>query len=352
MSSKTALIAGATGAAATRLVEVLLGDEGWQVIGVSRHAPRTSRPRYRHLCCDLSAPNDSKRALANCAEVTHVVYATRAEFGEGGVEDVGRNTALLRNLLDAIEAACPRLEHVHLVEGQKWYDVHLHPPRTPAREDDPRHMPPNFYYDQEDLLRERQSRARWSWSASRPMFIYDYSPERPRNIVSTVGVWAAICAELRIPLDFPGSPGCYSALTEMTDATQLANAISWMLTALAARNQAYNVTDMDVFRWERLWPRIAQAYAIPLGAVRPLKLAHWMSDKDELWSRIVRKHGLAATPIQALAPWGFADFVFGLDADIVSSTTKIRRAGFHGVVDTEEQFLAHLARYREARLLP
>ena len=62
----------------------------------------------------------------------------------------------------------------------------MRPPRTPTREDDPRHMPPNFYYNQEDLLRERQAGQAWTWSASRPHFVYDYSPERPRNIVSVI----------------------------------------------------------------------------------------------------------------------------------------------------------------------
>jgi hypothetical protein len=38
------------------------------------------------------------------------------------------------------------------VHGAKWYGMHIGPYRTPAREGDPRHMPPNFYYDQQDLV--------------------------------------------------------------------------------------------------------------------------------------------------------------------------------------------------------
>jgi nucleoside-diphosphate-sugar epimerase len=349
---KTALIAGATGAAAKRLVEVLLEDATWSVIGVSRHPPSSMGPRFTHVRADLLDASDCTRVAHHFRAVTHVFYTARAAFGEGGIEPVEPNVAMLRNVLDAVGPVAEVLEHVHLVEGLKWYDVRLHPPRTPAREDDPRHMPPNFYYDQEDLLRERQSRSRWTWSASRPMFIYDYSPERPRNIVSTVGAWAALCAELGMPLDFPGSAACYSALSEMTDATQLARAAVWMATAPSARNQAYNVTDNDVFRWKRLWPKIAAVYGLNVGEIRPLKLADWMRDKSALWERIVARRGLIARPLTDLASWPFADFFWNLDFDIVSSTTKIRRHGFHGVVDTEEQFLAHLQSYRDARLLP
>ena len=351
MVRKTALIVGATGATSKRLIEVLLHDE-WLVIGLSRHPPETTKvPRLSFVRADLLDREGCKRALAAATGVTHLFYTARAEFGERGVEDVEGNVAMLRNVLDAMEAA-PNLEHVHLIEGQKWYDVRLRPPRTPTREDDPRHMPPNFYYNQEDLLRERQAGRDWSWSASRPHFVYDFAPERPRNIVSTIGAWAAMCAEHGLPLDFPGTPGCYSALMEITDATQLARAIVWMATNPKARNQAYNVTDGCQFRWKWLWPRIAAHFDLPVGEVRPLRLAEWMKDKDPAWERILRRHDLVRNALQDVASWEFADFFWGLDYDNIADTTKIRLHGFHGVVDTFEQILVYLRRYRELRILP
>ena len=44
--------------------------------------------------------------------------------------------------------------------------------------------------------------------------------------------------------------------------------------------------------------------------------------------------------------------LWGLETDVVSSTTKIRLAGFHDTVDTEDQILRQLAQYREAKVLP
>lgn len=351
MAKKTALIAGATGAVSKRLIEVLL-DDGFQVVGVSRHPPGTSKDRrLSHIRADLLDHAGCKRALGAARGVTHVFYTARAAFGEGGVEDVESNVTMLRNVLDAVEAA-PDLEHVHLVEGAKWYDNRLRPPRTPTREDDPRHMPPNFYYDQEDLLRERQAGRDWSWSASRPHFVYDFAPERPRNIVSTIGAWAALCAEHGMPLDFPGSPGAYSALMETTDATLLARAMVWMASEPKARNQAYNVTDGCPFRWKAMWPRIAAHFDLPVGEPRSLTLADWMKDKDPAWDRFIRRHDLVPNPLHDVASWAFADFFWGLDHDQIMDTTKIRLHGFHGVVDTFEQILDYLRRYRELRLLP
>jgi nucleoside-diphosphate-sugar epimerase len=352
MVAKTALVAGATGATAKRLVEVLL-EEGWKVFGLSRRAPETSKnPRLKHIRTDLLDPGSCAQALKTANGVTRVFYTARAEFGEGGIESVESNLAMLRNVLDAVETAAPSLEHVHLVEGQKWYDVHVRPPRTPTREDDPRPQQSNFYYDQEELLRERQAGKRWTWSASRPHMVYDFAPERARNVVSAIGAWAALCAELGTPLDFPGSRGCFSALMEFTDATQLARAMVWMATNEKARNQAYNLTDTCQFRWQWLWPKVAEHFSLPMGTVRPLKLADWTKDKEPAWQRIVKRHGLAINALQDVASWPFADFLWRLDRDLPTDTTKIRRDGFHGVVDTTEQILAYLRQYREARILP
>ncbi|MBI1397197.1 MAG: NAD(P)H-binding protein [Betaproteobacteria bacterium] len=349
---RIAVIAGATGAAASRLVDVLLEDPDRRVIGVSRHPPAATRERLSFVRADLLDADDTARALAGCSDATQLFYTARAPFAEGTVEDVEANVAMLRNALDGVERASGRLAHVHLVEGMKWYDSGLRIPRTPSREDDPRHLPPNFYYDQEDLLRNRQQGARWAWSASRPMFIYDFAPDRTRNVVSTLGCYAAISRELGLPLDFPGPPAAFDALTEMTDATHLARACVWMADAPGTRNQAYNVTDCDLFRWRNLWPKVARHFDMPVGEVRPMTLARTMQDKGPVWQRIVERHGLVPTALERMASWSFADFFWGLQHDIVSSTTKLRRHGFHGVVDTEEQVLDHLRRYREARLLP
>ena len=167
-ASRTCLIAGATGAVAKRLVEVLCADPAWEVIGLSRNPPPAAS-RMRHVAADLMDAADCRRRIEPLGGVTHVAYCSRAKFGEGGTESVPDNVAMLRNVLDAAEAAAPGLEHVHIVEGAKWYGVHLGAFPTPAREDDARHLPPNFYYDQEDLLRERQRGKAWAWSSSRPL---------------------------------------------------------------------------------------------------------------------------------------------------------------------------------------
>lgn len=354
MAQHVAVIAGATGAAAKQLVEILLADPAWEVVGLCRRPPALKRERLTFIACDLTDATSTRSALQRCPQATHVFYTARAQFSDAtvGVEDVAGNRAMLQHLIDGAEAACPGLQHVHLVEGTKWYGMHIGRMRLPACEDDPRHMPPNFYYDQQDLLAARAEGQRWTWSASRPGFLYDFAPERPRNLVPLIGAWAGICAELGLPLDFPGQPACYEALMEATDATQLARGMKWMATTASARNEAFNLTDSSLFTWSRLWPKIARLYGLECGRPRPLRLGEWMADKGPLWDAIVNRHGLVARPMEAVATWNFGDFLWGLEHDVVSSMTKIRLAGFQDTVDTEARILAHLQRYREARLLP
>jgi hypothetical protein len=91
---------------------------------------------------------------------------------------------------------------------------------------------------------------------------------------------------------------------------------------------------------------------MPCGDVQTLALGQWMADKEPIWERIVRQHNLKPRRLAEVALWAFGDFVFRQSCDVISSMTKIRTAGFHDTVDTEELYLAVLRQYREARVLP
>ncbi len=351
MRDNLVMIAGATGAAASRLTELLASTPGWQVVGLCRRVPEVpSTPTLRYIATDFLDPASCRAAAAQAGAVTHLVYSARAPFGEGGVEDVPGNVAMLRNLLDAMET--PALRHVHMVEGAKWYGVHIGPARTPAREDDPRHMPPNFYYDQQDMLVERRRGKPWTWSASRPQYLVDVAPGRPRNLVTVIGAYAAICREFGVAFDFPGKPGGYTTLAENTDCTILARFILWAMTEPKAADQAFNISNGDVYRWSSLWPRLAVYFNLPLGILRPMSLERWMADKQPVWQRIAERHALRYPAMTDVALWAYGDYVFGIDRDVMQSMTRARLAGFTPLEDSEDQFIRHLDAYRELKVLP
>jgi nucleoside-diphosphate-sugar epimerase len=114
---KVAFVAGATGAAAIRLVEELLRRE-WRVIGVSRKAPKdNTNDGLTYLAADLLDAGGLKLAISRYQDITHLFFTARASHEETGVEPVAENVAMLRNALDAVEATSLLFEHVHLVQG-------------------------------------------------------------------------------------------------------------------------------------------------------------------------------------------------------------------------------------------
>ena len=79
------------------------------------------------------------------------------------------NANMFFNLVKTVEAASAVLEHVHLSQGTRWYGNHLGPYKISTKEDDPRHMPPNFYYDQQDFEEfvERKALDVVCWASAR-----------------------------------------------------------------------------------------------------------------------------------------------------------------------------------------
>ena len=351
MPDNIALIAGATGAAASRLTELIARTPGWLAVGLCRRPPAAQPPgNIRYIRTDFTSLDSCRAAVADAGPVTHMVYAARAPFAEGGVEDVSGNVVMLRNLLDAVDI--PSLAHVHLLEGGKWYGLHIGPMLTPTREDDPRHMPPNFYYDQQDLLTARRAGKSWTWSASRPQYLVDVEPGRARNLVTVVGAYAALCKELGAAFDFPGKHGAFTAMTEVTDCSVLARFIFWAMTEPRAADQAFNITNGDTFRWSRLWPKLAGYFGLRPGIVRTLSLERWMADKAPVWQRIAEREGLRYADIADVALWPYADFVWAIDWDVVSCMNRARSAGFTQQEDTEDQFIRHLDSYHQQKVLP
>ncbi len=366
----TALIAGYTGAVGGALARELAGRTEWRVYGLARRPldhpepagqgapadavepPGTGMSGVTGVAADMADRDGLRRALEPLDDVTHLFYCGRATHAEQVIEDSAANLALLDNVVTATEKAAAGLRHVHLVQGGKYYGVHVGPIPTPADESQPRAPIDNFNYDQQDYLSSRASTAQWTWSASRPNTLVHFSPAIARNLVSTLGAWAAICRELGAALDFPGPQGAYDSLTQLTTIELLARAIAWMATEPTCANEAFNVTNTDLFRWHALWPRLAEAFGMPLGPVRPLRLAEVMASRGELWRQMCARHGLVQPDLDRVANWGYADATLERTWDEILSHNKARRLGFHDWDDSLTRFFTVLDRYRRARILP
>ncbi len=212
-------------------------------------------------------------------------------------------------------------------------------------------MPPNFYYDQEDLLRARGA-GRWSFTALRPEAVCGFAVGNPMNLAMVIAVYAALSRELGLPLRFPGTEAAYRALYQVTSADILADATDWAGQSRAAENEIFNITNGDQFRWQHMWPRIADMFGMACADPVPTPLASYMADKAPLWARMAERHGLQPIPYDALVSWAFGDFIFNSGFDNVSSTIKARRAGFGACIDTEDMFRALFGRLRRDGVIP
>ena len=352
---KSILIVGATGAAAKRLVDVLLTDTNYHLIGLSRRPNKSlaNRSNYSDIHIDLLDESSVFEGLKKIPKITHIFYTARAKHEEGGFESIPENSLMFKNLLLGIDRHLANLQHIHLVQGGKYYGIHLGPYPTPAIEDDTRPKIDNFYYVQEDMLKKFQVGKAWTWSASRPNVICDFSTDRARNLSYLIGLYALVMKEMGLPLYFPGNEGNWNALTEVTDAHHYAKAMIHIATNKSCINQAFNVSNGDIFRWKRIWPSFAEYFSMKVGEVRPLNLFNFMLDKEDMLDALRVRNNLIEFPSDfARKSWAFADFVFAQNYDVISSTTKIRLSGFNEIVDSKNMFIAHFNEYRKNKVFP
>jgi nucleoside-diphosphate-sugar epimerase len=361
MPKRKILVAGASGLVGFAAVKHFTQLPGWEVVGVSRRIP-TGLEGATLLSVDLSDKARCAKVFGQMHDVTHVVYAALYEKpglvqGWRERDQMETNLAMLQNLFEPLAAVAKDLQHVTLLQGTKAYGAHIAPFAVPARERWPRDQHENFYWLQEDYLREKQQGKHWHWTILRPQIIFGESLGSNMNAIPAIGVYAALRREAGLPLSFPGGAPW---LTEAVDADLLARACEWAATTSACENEAFNITNGDIFVWQNVWPTIAQALGMEVGPPEPLSLAQEMPKREAEWAAIVHKYNLRApTSLHEFVGQSFimADLVFAygtpqLPPAMLVSTIKARQAGFHDCMDTEDMFRKWFRRFQELRLLP
>jgi nucleoside-diphosphate-sugar epimerase len=358
--ASTVLIAGASGLVGSAAVDKFL-DDGWEVIAVSRREPEVfSDKPFRHLPIDLQDEAATREAVQGLTGVTHVVYAAVYEkpgliAGWTEQDQMDTNLAMLRNLIEPL-ADVANLDHVTLLQGTKAYGVHLHPIAVPARERFPRDDHANFYWLQEDYIKEKSSAKGFDFTIFRPQLIVGPNTGVVMNLPPVIGLYAAICKEEGRPFGFPGG---VPAVWEAVDTRLVAGAIRWAAETPAAAGQHFNLTNGEVFAWRDLWPAFAEELGVELGADEPVSLAEYLPSKADVWDDIVAKYGLRPNTVADVLGEShhYADFCMAYGAvepppPAFVSTVKIKQAGFTETWDTEESFRHWLRVLIWRRVLP
>lgn len=352
--TKTALVVGASGIAGSATAGLLV-EQGWTVHGLARRPVRQAG--VSPLPVDLQDTAATAAALG--AIDPDAVFITTWLRQPTEADNIRVNAAMVRNLLDGLPRP-ERPRHVALVTGLKHY---LGPfeaygqgtmPATPFRETQGRLDVENFYYAQEDEVFAAAERDGFSWSIHRPHTVIGLAVGNAMNMGTTLAVHATLCRETGRPFVFPGSATQWHGLTDMTDAGQLARHLLWATETPAAHNEAFNIVNGDVFRWQWMWERIAGWFgieAVPFdGTVRPLE--QQMAGDEALWRDIADRHGLVESDLSRLAsPW-HTDADLGRPIEVVTDMSKSRRLGFTGYRATDDAFFSLFEDLRARRIIP
>jgi len=362
-----ALVVGVTGIVGNSLAEILpLADTPggrWKVYGVARR-PRPSwnadHP-VEYIQCDITDPTDATTKLSVLTDVTHVFYVCWASRPTEA-ENCEINGAMLRNVLTAVIPNAPNLRHVSIQTGGKHYvgpfesfgKIKYHEP--PYTEDMPRLDYHNFYYTLEDVLFEETGKKEGvSWSVHRPLLIFGFSPYSMMNIIGTICVYAAICKHEGVPLKFPGTKLAWENYYMASDADLIAEQHIWAAVDPYAKNEAFNCSNGDVFRWKQLWKVLAEQFGIEeygFDEEGPrLKLSELMKDKGPVWDEIVKENGLQVTKLEEVAEWWFADACFGGNG-FTDSMNKSKEHGFLGFRNTKNSLINWIDRTRAYKIVP
>ncbi|MCC6534504.1 MAG: SDR family oxidoreductase [Burkholderiales bacterium] len=350
---RTALVAGATGVTGTPLVEELL-LAGWPVYALSRRAPmlRAGVPSagLQHVGVDLTDAGASAAALSRLRDVTHLFYC-----GNAPRQDV--RLSLMRNVIDALDQHAAGLENVHLMQGTKYYGCHLGPFKVPARETDARIAGGDFYYSEEDCVRERQRGARWTWTAARPHSVCGYARGNPLNLAVVLAIYGSLQHALGGTFAFPSTRACFEARFNVADSELLARAAIWCATTRGCGNEAFNINNGDVFRWRDIWPRLAGFFGLEASGPQPQRLPEFLAAHESTWRELAAAKSLAPFPYQDIARWAQGDYRapnsrLGCEYDLYSDLGKARGRGFTEHVDSADMFLRLFARLRAQRVIP
>jgi len=359
----TVLIAGASGVIGEAALARFAAADNWSAIGLSRRRPELQNSgRFQHIAVDLRDAVACKNLCEQLTAVTHVIYAAVSEqpglvAGWRDQQQMQINLGMLTNLMEPLCEVAPSLQHVTVLQGAKAYGAHAgHRPALPARETAPRVEHDNFYWLQEDYLREKAQSTGFHWTIFRPQVVVGSTWGAAMNPMLAFAAYAAIRRQEGKPFSFPGGE---LQMGEIVDTGLLAEAFQWAATATAARNQTFNITNGDVCVWREVWPALANAFDVDVGDDEPLRLAEYLLARSSIWDEVVQQHGLRAPGLQQFLGEShhYADILLRMDARAIQrpmllSTIKLRQAGFSGCRDSEQVLRRLIAEMKQRRLIP
>jgi nucleoside-diphosphate-sugar epimerase len=371
----------------------------WPTVHALSRSKKESYPEnviHNHIDLTTSA-SDMASSLENVRGEYIFFAAYLAKDSEQEAWDV--NGAMLDNFLQALvqTGAIKDVKRIILVTGCKQYGVHLGVPKNPMLEDDPwlegNEWPPNFYYNQQNILHKFCAQHKKEWVVTYPNDVIGYTHGNFMNLSLALALYAIVTKEMGDALIFPGSEVFYTKFDCFTNSKLHAQFCAWAALEPRASNQAFNVVNGDTESWQNMWPKLASHFGlkvkpdqfsssansttVPLSENPPIStqatksglvnhpitkqsqvkkridLVEW-SQRDDVkkaWSAVAKRSNLNEETF-GQATWAFLNFVLGREFDLVIGMGKARKAGWVGYQDTWESLEGVFGEMKEGGLIP
>jgi nucleoside-diphosphate-sugar epimerase len=79
---------------------------------------------------------------------------------------------------------------------------------------------------------------------------------------------------------------------EAADADLVADVMVWAAQSPQAANEAFNITNGDVFEWRNVWPAVAKTLGAEIGSDMPTSVTAYLDENADVWDKIVAKYDL------------------------------------------------------------
>ncbi|UJR26448.1 hypothetical protein I4U23_007778 [Adineta vaga] len=377
-SANVACVWGANGISGTAMIDAFIEqprNEWSKIICISRRSTQldVDDDRIYFISIDIftASVNEIVAELikAGGETITHIYHFTYVEKQDEKESDES-NKILLQKALDAsIKVAGERIKCFTLQTGYKYYGVHKGGEYLAARpysEDASRHAGINFYYTQEDLIKEYAEKHSWKYIITRPNVIIGVSKGNFMNFAVSLALYASLQKEKGHPLLFPGNEVSWNAIVDHSDALNTARFQIWSSTNDEIQNEIFNIHNGDEVRFCTLWPHFEKYFGfipheqtfdaieeIQTGniGILELSLADYMPKNKETWDRLVKHNRLDSSAFD-YATWNFIDFVLGRAFDDHGDMTKARKFGWTTTVDTKQSYIQCFDRLKQMKIIP
>src|SRR5260370_19981767 len=260
------LIVGHYGVLGTGVIDAVAENPKWGITTAARRPAPTYRAQAAppHIGVDLLDREGTAKVFSSLDKVTDLVFAAYVEKPTMA-ETVEPNARMLKNTLDALAACNVPLQRIVLAGGAKSYGFSLGAFNAPAKETEPRLIAPIHYHQQEDIVAEWAATNGASWTVLRPHLVMGPSLNSPMNLVTSLAAYAALTRELGFPLRFPAAREGWNTLQRTTHAQFFGLATLWALGEDRSRNEIFNVSNADLYRWRQLRNELSAFYDLTLA---------------------------------------------------------------------------------------